>query len=174
MESGETSRDAEDKGPSPARLVFDSMAQRRRSGDCCLVVSLCIVVPVGVLAALGCAAVGGGWVAALVVVAVLVVLPLALLAWLWSVLALDRRVGPCPDCGQMTTFLGPCPTCKREAPGMPTLVNGGCLAVLLVLLVIAGCAGLSWLMGKAEPDKQPQHKPRPPAVAPDTRLDARR
>jgi len=159
MESDDTRRDAGDEGPSPARLLSDSMAQRRRSGDCCLAVALCIVVPVGVVAALSVRSFGGGWVALLVVMNVFVALPLALLVWLWWVLALDRRVGPCPDCGEMTTLLGPCPTCKRETPGMPVLVNTGCLVALLALVLIGGVVGLSWLIGVTLPDEQPGHEP---------------
>lgn len=172
MGSEETRRDEDEDGSSVERLVSGSMLQSRRWGDSCFVVSLCVVLPFAVGAALVCLALGGGWFTVLYVLGGSVVVPLALLYWLKGILALDRRVGPCPDCGELTTFLGPCPTCKRQMPGMPTLVNSGCVAVLLAgvlaVLVVAGVLGLSLLTGEDEADDGTPYEPPPPAAAPTT------
>lgn len=118
MQSDDTRRDAGDESTSLARLAADSIAQRRRSGDCCLVVALCALSPVAAVVAL-CWVPRGDWVGFLMVLGTVMAVPMAALAWLWSVLALDRRVGPCPNCGEMTTFLGPCLRAGARRPGCP-------------------------------------------------------
>jgi hypothetical protein len=145
------SRDTKD--PPPERLASDLLAQRPRAGNGCLLTALCLVAPVAVAIALHCVP-PGHWVACLFVAGVLVAVPMAVVAWLWSALALDRRVGACPDCGHTTTFLGPCPTCHRRTPGIPALVNSAGMVALLGAVLIGGCVMLVWVVSWLVPDKE--------------------
>lgn len=116
----------------------------RPEAGCAWWLAICLVGPVCVVGGRCVAGSGTDPSFTLFTLVMVVALPGLGLFWLWKVFSLDRRYGPCPECGEPTWFLGPCPGCGTRWPGAPRLVNplvpvlGVAAALILGLMVLGG------------------------------------